>query len=118
MLPERIYFGSPVSQGGRRRLAHHLDGAVGIQKQVLAADAAVDAAQGHVEAEAEEVAMVEMAHAVVQPGWEQVESKSELRMENSRASQPGFRLVVKGYDSGGPSLKRTCDRRDRFTQEL
>ena len=32
------------------------------------AEAAVEAAQGHVEAEGEEVALVEMAHTVVQPG--------------------------------------------------
>lgn len=60
---------------------HHLDGAVGVQKQVLAADAAVDAAQRHVEAEGEEVAMVEMSHTVVQPGWERVEFNSGLKME-------------------------------------
>ena len=46
----------------------HLDNAVCIQEQLLAAEAAVEAAQGHVEAEGEEVAMVEMAHTVVQPG--------------------------------------------------
>lgn len=44
---------------------------VRLQKQVPAADAAVHAAQRHVEAEGEEVAMVEMAHTVVQPGWDQ-----------------------------------------------
>lgn len=51
----------------------HLDGGVSLQKQVPAADAAVDAAEGHVEAEGEEVAMVEVAHAVVQPGWKRVQ---------------------------------------------
>lgn len=106
------------SHGGLLLVPHHLDGAVGIQKQVLAADAAVDAAQGHVEAEAEEVAMVEMSHTVVQPGWEHVEFKSELKMENLRTSHYIFRLLLKGYDSGGPSLKRTCDMRDRFIHDL
>lgn len=51
----------------------HLDSTVGLHKQVPAADAAVDAAQRHVEAEGVEVAMVEVAHAVVQPSWEQVQ---------------------------------------------
>lgn len=51
----------------------HLYSTVGLQKQVLAADAAVDAAQGHVQAEGEEVAVVEMAHTVVQPGWKHVQ---------------------------------------------
>lgn len=50
----------------------HLYSAVGLQKQFPAADAAVDAAQGHVQAEGEEVAVVEMAHTVVQPGWKHV----------------------------------------------
>lgn len=45
----------------------HLDSTVGLQEHVSAADAAVDAAQSHVEAEGEEVAVVEMAHAVVEP---------------------------------------------------
>lgn len=45
----------------------HLYGAVGIQKEVPAADAAVDAAQGHVEAEGEEVALIEVANTVVEP---------------------------------------------------
>ncbi len=51
----------------------HLYGTVRLQEQVLAADAAVDAAQSHVYAEREEVAVVEMAHAVVQPGWKHVQ---------------------------------------------
>lgn len=51
----------------------HLNNAVGLQKQVPAADAAVDAAQRHVQAEGEEVAVVEMAHTVVQPGWKHVQ---------------------------------------------
>lgn len=51
----------------------HLYGAVGLQKQFPAADAAVDAAQGHIQAEGEEVAVVEMAHTVVQPGWKHVQ---------------------------------------------
>lgn len=51
----------------------HLYSTVGLKKQVPAADAAVDAAQGHVQAEGEEVAVVEMAHAVVQPGWKHVQ---------------------------------------------
>lgn len=54
-------------------LRPHLYGTVGLQEQVLAADAAVHAAQGHVQAEGEEVAVVEVAHAVVQPGWRQVQ---------------------------------------------
>lgn len=53
----------------------HLYGTVGLQEQVPAADAAVDAAQGHVQAEGEEVAMVEMTHAVIQPGWRHVQFK-------------------------------------------
>lgn len=53
--------------GDTELVPSYLNGAIGIQKQVLAADAAVDAAQGHVEAEGKEVAMVEMSHAVVQP---------------------------------------------------
>lgn len=53
--------------------APHLYGAVGIQEEVPAADAAVDAAQSHVEAEGEEVALVEVANAVVEPSWEHVE---------------------------------------------
>ena len=51
----------------------HLYSAVGLQKQFPAADAAVDAAQCHVQAEGEEVAVVEMAHTVVQPGWKHVQ---------------------------------------------
>lgn len=46
----------------------HLYGAVRLQEQVPAADAAVDAAKGHVDAEGEEVAVVEMTDTVVQPG--------------------------------------------------
>lgn len=99
-------------------LLHHLDGAIGVQKQVLAADAAVDAAQGHVEAEGEEVAMVEMSHTVVQPGWEHVEFNSELKMENLRTSHLIFRFLLKGYDSGGPSLKHTYNIRDRVIHDL
>lgn len=56
-----------------RGIRSHLYGIVGLQKQVPAADAAVDAAQGHVQAEGEEVAMVEVAHTVVQPGWRHVQ---------------------------------------------
>lgn len=41
---------------------------VGVQEQVPAADAAVDAAEGHVQAEWKEVAVVEVAYAIVQPG--------------------------------------------------
>lgn len=52
----------------RRGLIVGLYSVVGVQKQVPAADAAVDTAHGHVDAEGEEVAMVEMAHAVIQPG--------------------------------------------------
>lgn len=77
METEKIDFRSPISHSGLLLVPHHLDGAVGIQEQVLAADAAVDAAQGHVEAEGEEVAMVEMSHTVVQPGWEHVEVNSD-----------------------------------------
>lgn len=55
------------------QIKRHLDRIVGVQKQVLAADAAVDAAERHEEAEGEEVAVVEVAHAVVQPGWTRVE---------------------------------------------
>lgn len=52
----------------------YLYSVVGIQKQVPAADAAVDTAHGHVDAEGEEVAMVEMSHAVIQPGWKELSS--------------------------------------------
>lgn len=52
----------------------YLYSVVGVQKQVPAADAAVDTAHGHVDAEGEEVAMVEMAHAVIQPGWKELSS--------------------------------------------
>lgn len=45
----------------------HLYGTVSIQEEVPAAEAAVDAAQGHVETEGEEVALIEVAHAVVEP---------------------------------------------------
>ena len=47
----------------------HLYGVVGVQEHVLAADAAVHAAQRREEAEGEEVAVVEVTHAVIQPGW-------------------------------------------------
>lgn len=57
-------------------MAPHLNGVVGIQKEVPAADAAVDAAQSHVEAEGEEVALIEVADAVVEPSWGHVESNS------------------------------------------
>lgn len=60
----------------RQPVDPHLYGAVGIQKEVPAADAAVDAAQGHVEAEGEEVALIEVAHTVVEPSWKNVESNS------------------------------------------
>lgn len=47
----------------------HLQSVVGIQEQVPTADAAVDTAQGHEEAEGEEVPMVKVSHTVIQPGW-------------------------------------------------
>lgn len=59
----------------------HLDGVVGIQERFLTADAAVDAAQRHVQAEGEEVPMVEMTHAVVQPGWKHVQFNKERKRE-------------------------------------
>lgn len=61
--------GSRLSEGEgwRRGLIVSLDSTVGLHKHIPAADAAVHAAQCHVEAEGEEVSMVEMAHAVVQP---------------------------------------------------
>lgn len=74
---EKVYFRAPISHGGLLPDSHYLNGTVGIQKQVLAADATVDTAKGHVEAEGEEVTMVEMSHTVVQPGWEHVEFNSE-----------------------------------------
>lgn len=46
----------------------YLDRSVRIQEHVFGADAAVDAAHGHKEAEGKEVAVVEVAHAVIQPG--------------------------------------------------
>ncbi len=50
--------------------ASHLKSTVCIKKQVSAADAAVDTAQGHEEAEGEEVTVVKVTHAVIQPGWD------------------------------------------------
>lgn len=47
----------------------HLQSVVRIQEQVPTADAAVDTAQGHEEAEGEEVPMIKVSHAVIQPGW-------------------------------------------------
>lgn len=49
-------------------LLSHLKSVVRIQELVSATDAAVDTAQGHEEAKGEEVPMVKMAHAVIQPG--------------------------------------------------
>lgn len=62
-----------TSQTAKQKTLPHLYGIVGLLKQVPAADAAVDAAKGHVEAEREEVAVVEMAHTVVQPSWKCVQ---------------------------------------------
>lgn len=93
----------------------HLYSAVRLQKQVPAADAAVDAAQSHVEAEGEEVAMVEVAHAVVQPGWgthsgQRAESGKLQNTEAQVVLWPIMRLFFKkGYDSDGPSSKHTCN---------
>lgn len=114
--------------------APHLYGAVGIQEEVPAADAAVDAAQGHVEAEGEEVALIEVANAVVEPSWVQVESKStkvwvscdwlsftEGNIFPTCLTFFGCGMAEwvrcgwrKGYDSGGPSSEHTwdTDRRD------
>lgn len=47
----------------------HLQSVVCIQEQVPTADAAVDTAQGHEEAEGEEVPMIKVSHTVIQPGW-------------------------------------------------
>jgi len=61
--------GSPGSLSARqdegRGLPAHLDGCVGVPKHLPAADAAVDAAHGHEQAEGEEVAVVVVSHAVV-----------------------------------------------------
>lgn len=48
----------------------HLYSVIRVQKQVPATDATVDTAQGHEEAVGEEVAVVKVSHAVVQPGWD------------------------------------------------
>ena len=48
----------------------HLKSIVCIEEEVSATDATVDTAHGHEEAEGEEVAVVEMAHTVIQPGWD------------------------------------------------
>lgn len=45
-----------------------LNGIVSVQEHVFGTDAAVDAAHGHEETETEEVAVVEVTHAVIQPG--------------------------------------------------
>lgn len=50
--------------------ASHLNGIVCIYEQVSATDATVDTAQGHEEAEGEEVTVVKVAHTVIQPGWD------------------------------------------------
>ncbi len=52
----------------------HLYGVVRVQKHVFGADAAVHAAHAHEHTETEEVALVEVTHTVIQPGW-----TSELR---------------------------------------
>lgn len=57
-----------MSEGGRRRLIRALDGIIRLQEHVFGTDAAVDAAHGHEQTEAEEVTVVEMTHAVIQPG--------------------------------------------------
>lgn len=73
---------SPRCDGAAWEFIHpHLYNTVGIQKQALAADAAVDAAQGHVQAEGEEVAVVEMSNTVVQPGWKHVQFNF-IKVEN------------------------------------
>lgn len=100
--PELQQSPAEVSRGRRP----YLHGAVGLQKQVPAADAAVDAAQRHVEAEGEEVAVVEVAHAVVQPGW----GRSRLRKERQRR-RGDLRLRSKGYGSDGPSSERSWNTR-------
>lgn len=52
----------------RRGLVVALHSIVGLKEHVPAVNTAVDTAQGHVEAEGEEVAVVKMADTVVQPG--------------------------------------------------
>lgn len=47
----------------------HLQSVVCIQEQVPTADAAVDTAQGHEEAEGEEVPMIKVTYTIIQPGW-------------------------------------------------
>lgn len=55
-------------KGRRWCLVIGLNGAVGVDEHASGAEAAVDAAHGHEEAEAEEVAVVAVADAVVEPG--------------------------------------------------
>ena len=57
------------------------------------ADAAVDAGQHHVEAEGEEVAMVEMPHTVVQPrcGHRGVKEKRLIHKEKENTSERTLR---------------------------
>lgn len=73
---------------GRQLPGSHLHSVVGVQKHVPAADAAVQAAHGHVEAEGEEVAMVEMTHTVIQPGWKsaQVNVYNKWKQQKTHSS--------------------------------
>lgn len=57
-----------IHQQKQRVQPSHLESMVRIKKQVSAADATVDTAQGHEEAEGKEVAVVKMADAIIQPG--------------------------------------------------
>lgn len=65
----KLSLGSPGSlsawQGEGRGLPAHLNGCIGIPEHLPAADAAVDAAHGHEQAEGEEVAVVVVSHTVV-----------------------------------------------------
>lgn len=65
----KLSLGSPgrLSTGQREGwgLPAHLDGCVSIPEHLPAADAAVDAAHGHEQAEGEEVAVVVVSHTVV-----------------------------------------------------
>lgn len=53
----------------------YLNGIVSIKEHVSGADAAVDAAHGHIKAKGEEVAVVEVAHAVIEPSCKACKSR-------------------------------------------
>ena len=80
-----------AGQGG----GTHLYSVVGLREHVPGAHAAVDAGQHHVEAEGEEVAVVEMAHTVVQPrcGHGGVKEKHQVHKEKEITSESELLLL-------------------------